>query len=154
MSFVSRDDDSGSNVETVDEMMNTTFIGDETAQLLSMFRGNVEAAVDRGLTDVEFVTDPLEDSHVAHLIACIKYQLMHILWPSKFTLANQDPNVLLIIAKNRVSEQEVVIKLNVPDAVNRLTTLTELYNEVSEYYEAEMELKMLEQIMGGKTEDP
>jgi len=127
---------------------------DKIAQLLSMFRGTVEAGVDKNLTGIDIVTDPLTNEEVMNLFACVEFQLCHILTPPKFTHANQDPNVLSIIAKNRVSNEEVVVKLNVPDAVNRLTTITGMYEAASAIHDAELELEIMQQVMGGKTENP
>jgi len=112
-------------------------------QLIAMFKGTVEAAVARGVIGIDIVTDPLEDEEVMNLIACVQYQLHEKLQIPIFTHANQDPNILLIITKNKTTGQDVVIKLNVPDAVNRKITIMGMYEEACANQNAQIELEIM-----------
>ena len=117
--------------------------------LIAMFEDTVEGAhidiLDGAIVDI--ATDPLTNHEVVHLLTSITFgKLCNILTPIEDEMRtnwNQDPNVLIAVSKNRVSQKEILIKFNVTDASNRVTTLKDMYKELYEMKEIELEQSMM-----------
>lgn len=128
--------------------------------LIAMFEDTVEGAhidiLDGAIVDI--ATDPLTDHEVAHLLTSITFgKLCNILTPIQDEMRtnwNQDPNVLIAVSKSRVSQKEILIKFNVTDASNRVTTLKDMYKELYEMKEIELEQSMMNKYYHGNTDTP
>lgn len=127
--------------------------------LLATFRGIIEGShsdIQDGFI-IDITTDPLTDEEVTHLLISVSFSCLNeILTPINSNDFRTVPNsnFLIVVSKSRASQKQVLIKFNVTDASNRVTTLKEMYDGALLIKEIEFEQSMINTHYYGNTDTP